>query len=159
MYRGKYLTSRDEASLIAVDLRKGIPEFPDGRDEWDQMAFYAVCFDENDVPAGTGRLYIDADSHFRIDRLGVVPEKRGMYIGDLLARMLLYKAQELNAAGICITCPSDTVRFFARYGFTLFGSENGLADMSVTADAIRLEGSCSRNKGAACPGNCESCQA
>ena len=158
MYRGKYLTSKDDQSAVAVDIRLSIPEFPKGRDEWDRMAFYAVCFDEEDFPAGTGRLYIDADSHFRIDLLGILPTKRRKYLGDLLARMLLAKAMELNAASVYITCPSDTVRFFARYGFSLIKDENGLADMSVAGDAIRLEGSCSRSKGTVCPGNCESCQ-
>ena len=157
MYRGRYLNSRDENAVIAIDLRKDIPEFDHARDRDDDMAFYAVCFDENDIPAGTGRLRIDEDSHFRIDFLGVLPQKRGKYIGDLLARMLLFKAQDLNAASVFITCPKNTVRFFARYGFSVFVETDEQAEMSVAGDEIRLEGSCSRQKGAACPGNCAVC--
>ena len=89
MIRAKFLSSMSEQSDTAIELRKRVPEFATGRDEGDEMAFYALAYDEEGQPAGTSRLRIDAQDRFRIDFLGVLPEKRGMYIGDLMARMLL----------------------------------------------------------------------
>ncbi len=157
MYTGKFLTSMTDSAHTAVAVRAQIPEFTPGQDEHDAMAVYAVVFDEDSLPSGTGRLYIDDNSHFRIDNLGVIPEKRGMYIGDLIARMLLFKAQQLNAASVHISVPVDVIRFFARYGFTLTREDGKTAQMSVNAEAIRLEGSCSKGKNANCAGNCAEC--
>ena len=58
-------------------------------DRFDQMAVYALAFDENDRPAGTGRLIINDDSHFQIGRVCVLKEARGQGLGDLVVRMLL----------------------------------------------------------------------
>ena len=70
MIRGKFLTSQDDPSAV-MDIRKRV--FVDEQgfspdteiDGYDKLAVYALAFDENDRPAGTGRLYIDDHSHFR----------------------------------------------------------------------------------------------
>lgn len=158
MFRGKFLSSMDNIDAVLA-VRAQVPEFSGAaREPQDGMAFYALAFDENDVPCGSGRLYIDADSHFRIDRLGVLPDRRGHDLGDLLARMLLYRAQQLNAASIYAEAPAAVAPFFARYGFARLDSSN--ADpiaMMVTADGIRLEGSCSKGK-TSCSGDCANCK-
>ncbi len=156
MFRGKYFSSLNGANPDAIALRKLIPEFGAGEDEHDSMAFYAVVYDENDAPAGSARLYIDDESRFRIDYLGVLPEKRLNHMGDLLARMLLYKARELNAASVHALVPQNVLRFFARYGFATEDANREKCEMRVSGDKIRLEGSCSK-AGGACGGNCENC--
>ena len=157
MYTGKFFTSMNDSAHTAVAVRAQIPEFNPEQDEHDAMAIYAVAFDEDSLPSGTGRLYIDDESHFRIDFLGVVPEKRGRYIGDLIARMLLFKAQQLNAASVYISAPVNVIRFFARYGFALMRDDGKIAQMSVSAEDIRLEGSCSKGRTERCAGNCAEC--
>ena len=157
MYKGKYFTAKEDVASL-IELRRQIPEFGTGADEFDAMAFYAAAYDDEDVLSGCGRLYIDDDSHFRIDYLGVLPDRRSRFIGDLVARMLLYKAEQLNCAAIYITVPTAVVRFFARYGFV---AEEGITgdfiNMSVEGSSIRLEGSCSKGKTGGCSGNCAQC--
>ncbi len=158
MYTGKFILSANEKSADAIKLRAQIPEFAAASDAHDSMAIYALVYDEGEQLSGAGRLYIDDDSHFRIDLVGVVPKKRGQYMGDLMARMLLYRAQELNAPSVYLTAPENVIRFFARYGFVAVARHDGLVDMKVDAPDIRLEGSCSRGKGAPCSGNCAECE-
>ncbi|MBR4236742.1 MAG: GNAT family N-acetyltransferase [Clostridia bacterium] len=159
MYTGKYATSKS-ALETALTARALIPEFSAERDNYDDMAVYVFAYDDDNELSGCGRLYIDDDSQFRIDLLGVVPAKRGRYIGDLLARMLLFRAQQLNAASVHVTVPADTVRFFARYGFKAVQDVNSAnVNMSVNANDIILEGSCKKGRNASCTGNCESCGA
>jgi len=87
-----------------------------------------------------GRMYIDGDSHFRVDQMYVLPEFRRQGMGDLVIRMLLYEAQELNAAAVYLTCDKDVRDFFAGYGFMpVEGAEN---DMYIPAEFIKLGGCC-----------------
>ncbi len=158
MYKGKYLYSNQDCEQV-YQIRKTVPEFSCGRDIDDELAIYAIAFDENDIPAGAGRLRIDGENHFRIDYLGVIPERRRRYIGDLLTRMLLFKAQDLHAVSVHALVPVDLLRFFARYGFTpltVQTTEN--CEMQVAAQDIILEGSCSHSSKKACPGNCSLCK-
>ena len=107
-------------------------------------------------------MYIGSDSRFTIDLLGVLPSHRNKYVGDLIARMLLYKAQDLNAGSVRALVPGDAALFFSRYGFrplgeksTLYGKEAYL--MHVDHDDISLEGKCSCGKGK-CEGECAGCK-
>ncbi len=159
MIKARYLTSRDDISSV-IGVRGLIEEFGGmGRDEYDDMAVYALAFDENGVACGCGRLYIDADSRFRIDTLGVIKQMRGFGVGDMLARMLLYRATDLNAASIRALAPKETAPFFERYGFIEedHGTSEACIPLVVCSDKLRLEGACSRAK-SGCNGDCAKCQ-
>ncbi len=153
MIRGKFLTSRDDVSQI-MDIRRRV--FVDEQgfapeseiDEFDKMAVYALAFDEADRPAGAGRLALDADGRFRIGRVCVLKDARGQGLGDLIMRMLLFRAQELNAPSVWIAAQLPAADFYARYGFKPYGEafdEEGVAHrmMTVEAGGIHLDGSCS----------------
>jgi GNAT superfamily N-acetyltransferase len=58
-----------------------------------------------------------SDGAFFAGDVCVLPEARGQGYGDLLVRLLLYKAVSHNAAGIRLMCPRAAAAFFARYGF------------------------------------------
>ena len=81
------------------------------------MAVYALAYDEKDRPAGTGRLIINDESRFQIGRVCVLKEARGQGLGDLVVRMLLYRALELGAGEIWLGAQLPAVGFYARYGF------------------------------------------
>ena len=146
MIRGKFLTSMDDISEI-LDLRRRVfvdeLGFPPGNepDEFDRMAVYALAFDENDRPAGTGRLYIDQNGHFRVGRVCVLPDARGYGLGDLILRMLLFRARELNAASVYVDVDPAAEESFARYGFRTYES-GAPVRMRVLAEDIDLGGSC-----------------
>lgn len=162
MYRGKFMISGADINEH-LSVRMSVPEFLGaGLDEHDNMAIFALIYDEEDVPCGCGRMYIGSDSRFTIDLIGVLPSHRNRYVGDLIARMLLYKAQDLNAGSVRALVPGDAALFFSRYGFRpigekseLFGKEAYL--MQVDGDKISLEGKCSCGKGK-CEGECAGCK-
>ena len=168
MIRGKFMTSMDDTSPI-FDIRMRVFVEEQGflaeteRDEFDNMAIYALVFDEDDRPAGTGRLYVDLDNHFRVSRICVLKDARGQGLGDLIMRMLLYRAQELNVASVYIEAQLPVVEFYARYGFQPFGDiryNEGAAHRMMKAEAseINIEGTCGGHKACGgCEGDCASC--
>ena len=107
MIRGKYLTSKDDiAPVLAVRNAVFVEEqgfSAEGeRDAYDDMAIYALAFNEEGAPVSTGRLFVDRDGQFTIGRVCTLRAYRGQGYGDLIMRMLLYRAQELHAPGIYI---------------------------------------------------------
>ena len=161
MIRGKFLTSRDDTRAV-MDIRMRV--FVDEQgfsadaelDAFDRMAVYALAYDEADRPAATGRLIIDGESRFQIGRVCVLPDARGQGLGDLVMRMLLYRALELGAGAVYVHAQLPVVGFYARYGLQPYGDvfyEEGVAHrmMKAEASAINLEGSCGGAK------RCEGC--
>lgn len=170
MIRGKFLTSRDDIHTI-LDLRHRVFVQEQGyskeneRDEYDDMAVYALVYDENDAPAGTGRLFIDADDHFTLGRICVLKENRGQKLGDLILRMLLYRAQEMKAPMVYLSAQLPVVPFYQRYGFAPYGDivlDEGVPHrlMRVAAADIDIEGSCQKKKDACdgCRQDCGDCR-
>lgn len=151
MIRGKFLSSADDASAV-LSVREKVCRaegLPAGADCHDKMAVYALVFDEEDSPSGSGRLYLHED-RFVIGCIGVLPEKRGKGLGDLLLRMLLYRAQELHAPEVYALVRPGEEAFYARYGFSPVGEEQdewGVthALLRVKADEI-VEGGCHGRK-------------
>lgn len=169
LIRGSYLTSRDDLTAVLA-LREQVFSAEQGfhhaceRDAHDDMAVYALVYDEENQPAGTGRLYIDEEDRFTIGRLCVLKDRRGQGLGDLLMRMLLYRAQELHASAVYVEAQLPVVDFYARYGlrpvsdvFIKEGAPHRL--MRATAEEIDIEGAC--HKAAApcedCAGGCAGC--
>lgn len=163
------MSSMDDCSQIFELRRKvfvheqGLPETR-VRDDGDRAAIYALVFDEADVPSGTGRLTIDSD-RFMIGRVCVLPLARGQGLGDLVMRMLLLRAQELNAPSVFVSAQLAAVDFYRRYGLRPIGEvyhEDGAPHrlMRAIRDEIDLEGACQKGgkNCAACQGDCESCQ-
>lgn len=136
MIRGRYLTSMDDTGAVLA-LRSAV--FGQGPDDADRMAVYAIALDREGQPAGAGRLYIDQGDQFRLDMLGVLREKRRQGLGDLLVRMLLQRALDLNAPQIVLDAPEELTGFFARYGFALAVG----GGMVATPQSIDRCGGCS----------------
>ena len=107
MFQGKYLTSMDDLSDI-FRVRRQIPGFwPGERDEMDAMAAYVLVRDELGLPIGCGRMYVAPNGAFHVDKIGVIPEKRHMFIGDIIAEMLLTRAKALGTPVIEAHVPDD----------------------------------------------------
>ena len=155
MIRGTFYLSQGESPAFDFMLAHLIAA-PDAHD---RMAVYALVRDENDAPSGCGRLFLDEDGRFTLDRVFVLPASRRQGLGDLLMRMLLFRAQELGAPEVRLASPPEAVAFFARYGLRPEGvPENGLRPMRALAGQIDIEGSCHHGKAcASCGGDCASC--
>ena len=139
MIRGKFLTSADDASAV-LSVREAVLRaegLPGGADCHDKMAVYALVFDETDSPSGSGRLYLH-DDRFLIGCVGVLPEKRGKGLGDLILRMLLYRAQELNAPEVYALVRPGGEAFYAQYGFKPSGEEEA-DEWGITHTLLRVK--------------------
>ncbi len=144
MVRGKWFPMGSDISE-AISVRERV--FGTGTDDLDPAAQQVVVYREG-LPVGSARLYW-ADGAFRLDRLGVLHEERGKGYGDLLIRLLLFKALTHNAAVIALETPADTKAFFAKYGFVDDGESDSLCRMHILGENVQLSH---------CGGNCASCQ-
>lgn len=143
MVRGKWFPMGTDISE-ALSIRQVV--FGTAADELDAAAQQVVVYREG-RPVGAGRLYW-ADGAFRLDKLGVLPEERDKGFGDLLIRLLLFKALTHSASLIALDTPAETRGFFAKYGFEDDGEQNGLIHMHILGENVQLSH---------CGGNCASC--
>ena len=128
MVQGKwYPMGADIAVPIAI--RQAV--FGRGRDELDNQAQQVVVFD-GDTPVGSARLWW-RDGAFWLGDVGVLPSMRRRGFGDLLVRLLLFKALSHSAREIRLTADRDAADFFARYGFEPDGP-----DMHLKAEHVKL---------------------
>ena len=94
----------------------------------------------------------------------VLREARGQGLGDLIVRMLLYRALELGATAVYIGAQLPVVGFYARYGFKPYGEvydDEGVPHrmMKAEAEEINLEGSCGgARRCQGCAGDCSACE-
>lgn len=134
-------------SDIETPLRLRGMVFGAARDALDDMAQQVVVFRQGEA-VGCARLYWK-DGAFWLDSLGVLEGERGKGFGDLLIRLCLFKALTHSAALIRLAATPDTEGFFAKYGLTASGEENGLTLMQIRGEDVQLSH---------CGGNCEGCK-
>lgn len=140
MIEGKWFPQGSDIGQ-ALGIRQAV--FGRGRDALDDEAQQVVVYREG-RPVGAARLWW-SDGGFFAGDVGVLPEERGAGYGDLLVRLLLYKALSHNAASVSLVCPAAFTPFFERYGFAVFQPGDPAA-MRVTADQISLGcGHCAPN--------------
>ncbi len=116
-----------------LQLREAV--FGRGRDVLDDEAQQVVVYREG-APVGAARLWW-RDGGFWAGDVGVLPDARGQGYGDLLVRLLLYKALSHRAADVTLVCPASLSPFFARYGFAAVAAGDPVT-MRVLAGDIAL---------------------
>lgn len=84
------------------------------RDALDDYAMHLVLFDDG-KPVATGRIAHDG-KRFVLGKICTLPEARGQHVGDLLTRLLIYKACQF-AETLYIRARLPVAPFYARYGF------------------------------------------
>lgn len=167
MIRGRYLTSKDDITEV-ISLRRTVFVDEQGYsqesepDAFDEMAVYALVYAEDGTPIATGRLFVE-DNRLTIGRVCVLSAWRGMGVGDFVMRMLLYRAQELNAGSVTLSAQAHCVDFYKRYGFVPYGEafyDEGQPHrmMRVAGERINIEGSCTGHSCGGCEKDCEGCE-
>ncbi len=145
MVRGKWFPMGEEID-IPLQIRQAV--FQKGKDAIDDSAQQVVVYDA-DEPVGAARLSWQ-DGAFVIDQLGVLSHCKGKGFGDLLIRLVLFKALVHGATKIVLTSDASSANFFEKYGFT---ADETLADgniaMHIMAENVQLSH---------CGGNCAGCQ-
>lgn len=115
---------------IGVPLAVRQAVFGAERDALDGEAQQVAVFGENGSAVGAARLWW-AEGDFWAGDIGVLPQARGKGYGDLLVRLLLYKAASHGAACLRIVSPAALAPFFVRYGFTADGAGDPLPMRAV----------------------------
>ena len=167
MIRGRFLRTGDEmGDIFALRERVFVEELglldSAVRDEADEMAVYALVFDEAEQAKAAGRLAIE-DDRLSIGAVCVCPDARGQKLGDLVMRMLLVRVVEMEVPGVYVKTLPGALAFFQRYGFRICedaAQTHGAALQVLYAslEQIDIEGDCHR-AGAerdAC-GDCAAC--
>ena len=132
MVEGKWFVQGSDLT-VPLMLRQAV--FGAGRDALDDAAQQVVVYRDG-IPAGTARLWWQ-DGEFCAGDVGVVPAERGKGLGDLLVRLLLYKAATHAATALAVRCKADCVPYFTRCGFAVQAGDGE----PVTLRA-RLDGGC-----------------
>ncbi|MDD3334621.1 MAG: GNAT family N-acetyltransferase [Eubacteriales bacterium] len=116
------------------------------RDALDSSAQQVVVYKEN-RPVGAGRLWW-SEGAFMLGEVGVLESERGQGFGDLLVRLLLFKALTHSAGTIQLDAPKAIAPFFARYGFAPLQESGDVLRMSIAGKDVQLSH---------CGGNCAEC--
>ena len=146
MIQGKWFAPGEDLSAEVLPVRAEI--FGVSGPATDPEGWNTVVFMDG-VPAASGRIWW-ADGSFRLGEIGVIPSLRGRRLGDLVLRLLLFKAQSHFAREVRLTCQEDTEGFFARLGFRPVSRMEGSVEMMIPGDEIELD-SCKNCRKENCP--------
>lgn len=146
MIQGKWFAPGEDLSAV-LPVRAAV--FGRGADELDARSWNTVVFRDG-VPAAAGRIWWE-DGAYRLGEIGVLESFRGQRLGDLVLRLLLFKAQSHAAREVRLLCPPDVTGFFARLGLKQESvSASGLVEMVIPGEAIDLD-TCRRCPKTSCP--------
>ena len=145
MIQGKWFPQGSDLSE-ALSIRQAV--FAQGRDALDDLAQNVVVY-QDDQPVAAGRLRWE-DGAFWLDWIGVLPAWRGKKLGDLVLRLLLFKAQSHFAREVRLLCPRGTEGFFTRLGLRESASRGNSLELWIPGEEIDLD-TCKACKKANCP--------
>ena len=135
MVEGKWFAPGAEIAQ-ALDIRQAV--FGRGGDELDAMSWNVLVWHEGQA-AATGRLWWQ-DGAFWLGDLAVLEPLRGLGLGDLTLRLLLFKAESHAARLMRLICPEELAPFFARLGFRKEEPrEDGLVAMLLRGEDLCLD--------------------
>lgn len=143
MVQGRWFPMGSDIAL-PLSVREAV--FGRGEDALDEMAQQVIVHDDGRA-VGSARLWW-ADGAFRLGDVGVLEGERGRGFGDLLVRLLLFKALTHSAAVIRLECPPEVEGFFAKYGFLRDGQTGNTVQMYILGENVQLSH---------CGGNCAEC--
>lgn len=100
-------------------------------DEYDKNALFVVIYDiesshsnlANGLAVATGRLIRDEQGNYKIGRIAVLKEKRGLQYGDMVVRMLVSKAFMNGAEKVYVGAQIYATGFYEKIGFMSCGEE------------------------------------
>lgn len=149
MVQGKWFapgTDPDTAAAVRQEV------FGRGQDVLDSMSWNVVVY-QDEVPAASGRIWWQ-DGAYRLGDIGVLPAWRGRRLGDLVLRLLLFKAQGHFAREVRLAAPTEVQGFFTRLGFRPDPlsppTEGAPMEMLLKGDQIDLD-TCKNCDRADCP--------
>lgn len=146
MIQGKWFAPGEELSAEVLSVREQV--FGVSGPGSDPQGWNALVYMDS-VPAASGRIWWNNDAYW-LGEIGVIPELRGHLLGDLVLRLLIFKAQSHAAREIRLRSPSETVGFFSRLGFRPVSHEAGVVEMMIPGNEVSLD-SCAGCEKQNCP--------
>ena len=146
MIQGKWFAPGSDLSEV-IPVRAAV--FGRGSDESDAMSWNVLVY-EDSVPAAAGRIWWQ-DGAFWLGDIGVLEDRRGRRLGDLVLRLLLFKAQSHAAREVRLRCRQNVTGFFERLGFQALPSgDTAWVEMILPGERIDLD-TCRNCTKASCP--------
>ncbi len=150
MIEGKFIHGDQDLSEVFAIRRKVFCEEQkiteeEEFDEWDQKALHVIISDGSKYVA-VGRL-LCVDGYYKVGRIAVLKECRGMYYGDFVVRMLIDKAFQMGATEIHISAQTYAKSFYEKIGFKVKGEEYmeaGIPHVAMTLQRINLCTKCGK---------------
>ena len=147
MVQGKWFAPGEDLSAGILPVRKAV--FGRGADDLDALSWNVLVYQDG-VPSAVGRIWWE-DGAFRLGDIGVLESGRGQRLGDLVLRLLLFKAQNHAAKEVRLQCFREVTGFFSRLGLKEESvSDSGLIEMMIRGDDIDLD-TCRHCPKKACP--------
>ena len=136
MVQGKWFAPGEDLSAGVLPVRKAV--FGRGADDLDALSWNVLVYQDG-VPSAVGRIWWE-DGAFRLGDIGVLKSSRGQRLGDLVLRLLLFKAQNHAAKEVRLQCSREVTGFFSRLGLKEESvSDSGLIEMMIRGDDIDLD--------------------
>ena len=136
MIQGKWFAPGDDLSAGVLPVREAVLGI--GADALDSASWNVLVL-EDSVPAATGRIWWE-DGAYRLGDLAVLEPYRNRRLGDLVLRLLLFKARSHAAREVRLNCPRSLTGFFARLGLKEDPSvTSGAVEMVIPGDLIELD--------------------
>ena len=102
MVQGKWFAPGSDLSEL-IPVRSAV--FGGGRDDLDTSSWNVLVYDDS-IPAATGRIWWE-NGAFWLGDIAVLEDRRRRRLGDLVLRLLLFKAQSHAAREVRLRCPRD----------------------------------------------------
>ena len=146
MIQGKWFPPGEDLSAL-IPVRESV--FGRGSDTLDASSWNVLVYQDS-LPVATGRIWWQ-DGAFRIGDIAVSAPYRRQRLGDLVLRLLLFKAQSHAAREVRLRSPRDVTGFFSRLGLQEEPSGDAdIVEMMIPGELIDLD-SCKRCPKQGCP--------
>ncbi len=114
-------------------------------DEIDKTALHLVVYADG-APVGCARM-APSEGGFKLSRIAVLKESRGKRYGDLIMRLLLFKAFQMGAITVSLDARESAVDFYTRFGFVrngepVCGACQSCLPMTVTPETVVYPSEC-----------------
>ena len=135
MVQGKWFPPGEDLSAL-LPVREAV--FGRGADDLDAASWNVLVYQDS-VPAAAGRIWWQ-DGAFWLGDLCVLESFRRQRLGDLVLRLLLFKAQSHAAREVRLRCPRSVAGFFARLGLREEPSGDAASvEMMIPGESIDLD--------------------
>ena len=146
MIQGKWFAPGEDVSVL-LPVRESV--FGRGSDDLDALSWNVLVYQDSH-PVATGRIWWQ-DGAYRIGDLAVLEAFRRQRLGDLVLRLLLFKAQNHSAREVRLRCPVKLTGFFTRLGLREDSpSGSDMVEMMIPGDIIELD-ACKNCPKSSCP--------